>query len=320
MAANDRNNPTRRESSGSDYSLMEFLKTYPDDAACLDRLWRARYAPDGHHAECPKCERTRKFHRTKTRAAYTCDSCGHHVHPMKGTIFEKSTTSLTLWFYAIYLMTSTRCGISAKQLERELGVHYETAHRMIKKIRTELMHDRDAAPLSGDVEIDETSWGGRPRKPHGTHPYLAIGTDRRKQGAAHAKEKATVLGMVERGGRIRYRVITSRYGAPLSNAVIANVNPESIIFTDDWASYSPLRRRFIDHKVINHSEGIYVRGDVYTNTIEGAFGNMKTGMRGVYKKVSPRYLQSYVDEYAWRHNAKREHGSLFEQLLERATT
>jgi transposase len=106
----------------------------------------------------------------------------------------------------------------------------------------------------------------------------------------------------------------------LSRAVVANVNPQSIIFTDDWASYKPLSRHYIDHKVINHSDGIYVRGDTYTNTIEGAFGNMKTGMRGVYKKVSPRYLQSYLDEYAWRHNAKLDGPALFAQLLDRAAT
>jgi transposase len=128
----------------------------------------------------------------------------------------------------------------------------------------------------------------------------------------------TVLGMVERGGRIRFRVIPSRHGALLSRAVLANVDPSSIIFTDDWASYKPLSGQFLDHRVINHSEGIYVRGDTYTNTIEGAFGNMKTGMRGVYKHVSPRYLQNYLDEYAWQHNAQRsrpDSGLLFEQLL-----
>jgi transposase-like protein len=156
-APRDRNNPQRRKSSESDYSLMEFVKQFPDDAACLDRLWRDRFAPDGHHAHCPRCERERKFHRTKTRASYTCDTCGLHIHPMKGTIFERSSTSLHLWFYAMYLIASTRCGISAKQLERELGVTYKQAHKMFKRIRTELMND-DEPPLSGDVEIDETSW------------------------------------------------------------------------------------------------------------------------------------------------------------------
>lgn len=311
-APRDRNNPVRRRSSDSDYSLMEFMQRYPDDAACLDRLWRDRYAPDGHHAQCPRCERERKFHRTKTRASYTCDTCGLHVHPMKGTIFEKSTTSLTLWFYAMFLMTSTRCGISAKQLERELGVTYKTAHRMMKKIRTELMHDMDDNALQGDVEIDETSWGGKPR---GGKPRFGLDRDRTSR---TIPPKTTVLGMVERGGRLRFRVIPTRYGAPLSRAVLANVNPDSIIFTDDWASYKPLQRQFIDHKVINHSLGEYVSGSTHTNTIEGAFGNMKTGMRGAYKKVSPRYLQSYLDEYAWRHNAKRDGRAMFEQLLQRA--
>jgi transposase len=124
--------------------------------------------------------------------------------------------------------------------------------------------------------------------------------------------------MVERQGRVRARVIASRHGAPLSRAVLANVNPDSIVFTDEWGSYKPLKRTYIDHQVVNHSAGEYVRGSAYTNTIEGFFGNLKTGMRGTYKKVSPAYLQSYLDEYAWRYNAKRGRAALFEQLLGRA--
>jgi len=309
MAANDRNNPTRQQSSSSDYSLMEFMAEFPDDASCLDRLWRDRFAPDGHTADCARCERPRRFHRTKTRASYTCDSCGLHVHPMKGTIFEKSTTSLHLWFYAIYLIASTRCGISAKQLERELGVTYKTAHRMMKKIRTELMNDEDDAQLSGDVEIDETSWGGKPR--------IKL---TRSEAMQFRERKTTILGMVERGGRVRLRVIPSRRGAGLSREVRANVNPSSLIFTDDWPAYKPLRGEFLDHRVINHSAGSYVVGDTHTNTIEGFFGNLKTGMRGTYKKVSPRYLQTYLDEYAWRYNQRGSGRSLFLSLIDRAAS
>jgi transposase len=206
-APRDRNKPQRRKSSESDYSLMEFMRAYPDDAACLDRLWRDRFAPDGHHAQCPRCERQRKFHRTKTRASYTCDSCGLHIHPQKGTIFERSSTSLHLWFYAMYLMASTRCGISAKQMEREIGVTYKQAHKMMKRIRT-LMGD-DGEPLKGDVEIDETSWGGKPRA---GRRQIAIGPVRSPQ--PRAKKKPTVLGMVERGGRVRTQVIATRHGAP----------------------------------------------------------------------------------------------------------
>jgi hypothetical protein len=145
-------------------------------------------------------------------------------------------------------------------------------------IRT-LMGD-DGEPPSGDVEIDETSWGGKARVPM-----------TREQAAAFREEKATVLGMVEHGGRIRFCVVPSRRARP-------SAEPSERTSTRPRASPR--------HKVINHSAGLYVRGDVYTNTIESAFGNLKTGMRGVYKKVSPAYLQNYLDEYAWRHNANRD--------------
>ena len=243
-------------------------------------------------------------------AVWTCTGCGHHVHPTAGTIFHRSSTSLRLWFHAMYLMTSTRCGISAKQLERELGVHYKTAWRMFNKIRNELMGEPELSlPLSGKVEVDETSWGGKPRRK----------LKSRKEIAAFREAKTTVLGMVERGGRVRLRVIASRRGEPLSGAVRANVDPGAILFTDDWRSYRPLQREFADHKVINHSAGLYVEGDVYTNTIEGFFGNLKTGMRDTYKQVSRKWLQSYLDEYAWRYSQRfRGQRSMFHLLLDRA--
>jgi transposase-like protein len=308
MAANNRNNPKRVQSSDSDYSLIEFLREYPDDATCLDRLWRDRFAPDGNHAACPKCKRERKFHRVSTRACYACDSCGWQIYPTKGTVFEKSTTSLQLWFYAMYIMASTRCGISAKQLERELGVTYKTAWRIFNKIRNDLMGDEGDGALSGDVELDETSVRGKPRG-----PKMNL-----KEAAAWRTKQPAVLGMVERGGRVRLRVIPSRRGPALSREVRANVDPTSIIFTDDWQAYKPLRGEYLDHRIINHSAGVYVDGEIHTNTVEGFFGNLKTGMRGAYKHVSRKWLQSYLDEYAWRHNAKRSGFALFDQLLARA--
>lgn len=172
MPPANRHEPRRAKSSTSDYSVTEFLAEFPDDATCLEHLWRTRYAPDGEHAHCPRCDCERVFKRYATaqqRQSWTCTGCGHHVHPTAGTIFHRSSTSLRLWFHAMYLMTSTRCGISAKQLERELGVHYKTAWRMFNKIRNELMGEPELSlPLSGEVEIDETSWGGRPRRKHKT--------------------------------------------------------------------------------------------------------------------------------------------------------
>ncbi len=312
MPPANRHEPRRAKSSTSDYSVTEFLAEFPDDAACLEHLWRTRYAPDGEHAHCPRCDCERVFKRYETkqqRQSWTCTGCGHHVHPTAGTIFHRSSTSLRLWFHAMYLMTSTRCGISAKQLERELGVHYKTAWRMFNKIRNELMADEELAlPLTGEVEVDETAWGGKPRR------KLTL-----KEAAQHREAKTTVLGMVERGGRVRVRVIAARRGEPLSGAVRANVNPEAILFTDDWMAYKPLRHEYAGHRVINHSAGSYVEGNVYTNTIEGFFGNLKTGMRGTYKKVSKKWLQSYVDEYAWRYNQRhRGQRSMFHLLVDRA--
>src|SRR5712691_3797923 len=135
----DRNKPERGIGSESVYSLVEFMREFPDDETCLDWLWRSRYAPDGHTADCPRCGKPRRFHRVKSRASYSCDTCGLHLHPTSGTIFHKSSTSLFLWFYAMYVMASTRCGISAKQLEREIGVTYKCAWRMFHLIRTQLM-------------------------------------------------------------------------------------------------------------------------------------------------------------------------------------
>ena len=138
----NRNQPIRAKSSDSQYTLMDFMREFPDDATCLEWLWRNRFSKDGKHAICAKCQAKRVFERYETsqqRQSWTCTGCGHHLHPTAGTIFHKSSTSLHLWFYAMYLMTSTRCGISAKQLERELGVTYKTAWRMAFLIRKELM-------------------------------------------------------------------------------------------------------------------------------------------------------------------------------------
>jgi transposase len=297
---------------------MEFMRECPDDAACLDMLWRERYAPDGHRAACPKCKRTRKFHRIASRPAYSCDTCGHSLYPLAGTIFHKSSTSLHLWFYAIYIMASTRCGVSAKQLERELGVTYKTAWRMFNLIRNKLMAD-GTGPLRGDVEVDEASVDGKPRKPQGQHRYLAMTPNRRSEAAKlRERSRATVFAAVERGGRIKATVLESRRGPALKKQVIEWVEPESIIVTDEWPAYNGLDRHFISHSRINHSAGIYVQDDTHTNTVEGFFGNLKTGIRGNYKKVSHKWLQGYLNEFTWRYNHRNSGESMFHLLVSRA--
>jgi transposase len=306
MAANKRNEPRRSKSSDSTYSLMEFMKDWPDDATCLDFLWRQRFAPDGHTALCPKCKVERRFHRVVSRPSYSCDRCGWHLHPTKGTIFEKSTTSLHLWFYAVYMMTSTRCGLAAKQLERELGVTYKTAWRMFNKIRNQLMAD-DGPPLTGHVEVDETSIAGKPRK-HLPAPEAA---------SLRERSQITVLAAVERGGRARATVIPSRRGEPLRRKVIEWINPDAFVYTDEWSAYNFVGRHFAAHSRVNHTV-FYVDGDIHTNTVEGFFGNLKTGIRGNYKKVSRRWLQGYLNEFVWRYNHRNSGKAMFERLLSQA--
>src|SRR5262249_39805952 len=157
-----RKSPNRRASSESRCSLTEFMREFPNDDACLEHLWRSRFSPDGVNATCPKCNETRAFKRYGTaqqRQSWCCTTCGYHLHPTAGTIYHKSSTSLHLWYYAMYLMTSTRCGISAKQLERELGVTYKTAWRMFNQIRQ--MFEEDIRDLAGTVETDEMFYGGK---------------------------------------------------------------------------------------------------------------------------------------------------------------
>lgn len=127
---------------------MDLHGEFPDDATALDYLWRQRYSEDGKTARCPKCERERPFYRVESRPSYCCSMCGHHLHPTAGTIFHKSSTGLHLWYHAIFLASSTRCGVSAKELERQLGVTYKTAWRMLHLIRKHLMA-QDGERLSG---------------------------------------------------------------------------------------------------------------------------------------------------------------------------
>jgi len=315
----DRNNPVRAKSSESTHSLMEFMQRFPDDEACLNWLWRTRCSEDGEHAYCRKCGQERAFKRYPTkqrRQSWTCTGCGLHLAPTAGTIFEGSATSLHLWFYAMYLMASTRCGISAKQLERELGVTYKCAWRIFNRIRNVAMAD-DTGPLRGDVEVDEASVDGKPRRPQGER-ITKPGGPRSQATKERERSRATVFAAVERGGRIKATVLPSRRGPGLKKQVIEWVEPESIIITDEWPSYNGLDQHFIAHSRINHSAGWYVQGDTHTNTVEGFFGHLKPSIKGTYRRVSHRWLQGYLNEFTWRRNARLEPGSMFDQLIRRA--
>lgn len=313
MSKVDRNNPKRAINSESSYTLMDFMQEFKDDAACLEWLWRNRYSDDGSHARCPKCAKQRKFHRVKSRPSYSCDTCGHHIHPTAGTIMHRSATSLHLWFYAMYLMTSTRCAVSAKHLERELGVTYKTAWRMANLIRNVLMDQDDDEQLSGEVEVDETFIGGKPRAKDRYRAFKLA--PHPSQRAAYARRpKQVVFAGVERGGRVRAKVVPDSSAVTLGRAVREFVVPDARLITDDWRGYTTVGRSFAKHDTINHSNAIYVEGDVHTNTIEGFFANLKGGIRGNYHSVSPKWLQGYLNEFAWRYNHRKDSTPMFRTI------
>ena len=285
-------------------TYSRFMELFPSHDACLDYL-KEKFHPDG--TECPKCGKATKFHRIKTRSAYGCQYCGHQVYPTAGTIFHKSTVSLQLWFWAVYLLSSTRCGISAKQLEREIGVTYKTAHRMFKLIRT-LLSDDDQEPLSGDVEMDETLIGGKPR----------VGqVKNRREGRMFAEEKAKVFGIVHRGGSVHAYHVPDRKAKTLAPLAKMRVLPEAMIYTDEYPLYVGIGREYRGHRRIKHKAKVYVEGETHTQTIDGFFGLLKTGIRGVYHSVSTEYLQSYLNEYTFRYNRRDGREPIFWAILDR---
>jgi transposase len=288
------------------YTRSQFDKEFPTDDACLEQIKEQRFP--GGVTLCEKCEGPRKHYRVTGRTAYACATCGNHIYPLAGTIFEKSTTPLRIWFQAMYLMGSTRCGISAKQIQRETGVTYKTAWRMFRQIRS-LLSEPDMQLEGSTVEVDEMYYGGT-----------------RKGGAGRPmrgdKKKTTVIGVVERKGRVIARTANDVTMKTLHGFVKECVLPKSTVFTDEFRSYNGLERiegMDYEHKRINHESKVYVMGDVHTNTIEGFWSLVKRGIGGVYHSVSQKYLQTYLDEYSFRYNRRASGNLIFPAMLARAS-
>lgn len=285
-------------------TVRKFFEIFPTDDACLEHVMRLRF---GLWHKCRACGKDATFHRLTERPAYCCAQCGAHVYPCAGTIFQDTRTPLQMWFYAIYLFVTTRHGVSAKELERQLGVTYKTAWRIGHKIR-ELMDRADLKDmLSGHVEVDEAYVGGR--RP-----------GKRGRGAAG---KTIVLGMKEREGRLRTQVIENVKKPTLRKAVLENVQPGAIVSTDELMSYGLLTGDGYTHGVVTHSKKEWAYYDYRqqvthsTNSVEGFWHLFKHSVRGTHIHISQKHMPKYLAEFAFRSNYRVLGNRMFDALLAR---
>lgn len=254
---------------------------------------RVRYG-EKHH--CKKCGAEAKFYRVKKRRCYECEHCGAQVYPTAGTPFARTRTPLKDWFHVMFMFTTSRNGVAAKEVQRQLGVTYKTAWRMCNLIRQYMGYVDGDGPIGGRdggvVEVDKSYIGGKDK----------MGQD----------DKAIVLGALERDGE----VIPNRREITVMEPITHWVKQGSRVATDEGASFSAMSSYGYHHGTVNHAQGEYVNGAVHTNSIEGFWANVKRGISGTYVSVSKKWLQTYLWEFEFRYNLRREPHLMFDLLLQ----
>ncbi|MFD0987996.1 IS1595 family transposase [Methyloligella solikamskensis] len=287
------------------FSVRDFFKRFPDDDACLEHVMAVRY---GLRHECGKCGGDATFHRITGRPAYACAHCGHHIHPLAGTIFQDTRTPLQSWFYAIFLFVTTRHGVSGKELQRTLGVTYKTAWRIGQQIRKLMEKAEGFAMLQGHVEADEAYVGGK------------RSGGKRGRGAPG---KTVVFGMAERDGRIVAVPVENVRKDTLRRHVLKNVEEGSTVSTDELMSYGLLEGDGYKHGVVKHGAKEFAYYDYrhgawhHTNTIESFWRLFKISVRSTHIHVSSKYMQRYLNEFAFRSNHREMQNAMFDLLIAR---
>jgi hypothetical protein len=270
------------------YTLKDFLRDYPDDISCLEEILRRKYS----NWVC-KCGRT-KLYKVKSRPVYAC-ACGKQINPLSDTPMASTKLPLTYWFFALYLMSQSKHGVSAAELQRHLGVKYKTAWRMCYQIRESM---QDKTKFSGAVEVDETYVRAKPWRT--TRPLAYNGRAR------------TVIGLVERQGRARALVIPTNSRHFLTSTIRQNIVSGSDIYTDAFPAYTSIKKHY-NHQTVNHSRGEWVRDNAHTQNVENLWSGVKLGLQTTHKGVSPQYLQSYLNFYSWSYSSR--FGEPFSELL-----
>jgi len=282
-------------------SLRDFQDRFPTEDSCLDHLFQVRYGTDFN---CPKCDRPAKYSRVRGRRAYQCNWCANQLYPTAGTPFDRTRTSLRDWFYVMFLFTTTRNGVAAKRVEREIGVTYKTAWRMCHEIRKYMASLDSDDPIGGvgdTVEIDETLVGG---------------VVRGKGQGPHLENKAVVLGMLEKGGELITRVVPNRREHNMRPIIQNYVLPGTSVHTDFGPSFQNLGDCGYRHERVNHKIFEYVGPTgCTTNRIEGFWAMLKRGINGTHIHVSAKHLPKYLGEFEYRWNMRQVPGLMLDRLL-----
>ena len=277
-------------------NVFEFFKRFPNEEAARLHFEEMRWHG---HATCPHCGTGDvvecKDHKPM---AYRCRKCRKHFSVRTGTVLAESKVPLRKWLMAIYLLTTSRKGISSIQLAKTLGVTQKTAWFLAHRIR-EAWTGRQGF-LGPDVEMDETYLGGKERNKHNSKKLRA---------GRGAVGKEAVIGLRERAGRVQGHHVARTDRKTIRALVAANVADGATLYTDEFGAYRGIGSR---HHTVNHSIGEYVRGSIHTNSIESFWALLKRGHYGIYHHMSPKHLQRYVDEFATRCNLS---GTSFDGIM-----
>jgi len=300
-------------------TFIELMKKFPTEESVIDYYIQVRY-PYGVH--CNHCGSVKVYQEHGRRKVFSCNDCRGTFSPFKGTIFEHSSTDLRKWMYAIHLFLNGKKGISGMQLQREIGVTYKTAWRMLQQIRIAMGNATQKEFFDTIVEIDETYVGGKPRK-HNDHDDSDGTSIPTKRG--RGTSKTPVIGVIDRNNKMVYAKIAlpNKDGKKLTAMqlmnVLATVSKQengNTVMTDEFRGYDPLTRHNYVHLRIDHTKAFSNHDGIHTNNIESFWATLKRGVYGIYHHVSVEYMQRYVDEFCFRYNNRK--ADMFTMVLKQS--
>lgn len=281
------------------FNLIQFYDSFATEEQCQKFLFEQRWS-DG--VTCPKCGEIGIKYYKLASGRMKCASCRNPFTVRMGIIFEESPVPLRKWFLAIYLCTSLKKGVSSIQLSKYIGVTQKTAWFMLQRIR-HVFETGSFEKLTGEVEMDEAYIGGSDKYKHHNKKLRTL-TGKGAQGHGSKNSKAPVVGMVERGGRLRVIATKDTGSATLMNLARKNIAIDATIYTDEHMPYRTLPKIGFKHESVNHGVKEFVNGMASTNTAEGFWSHLKRGINGIYHHVSAKHLQLYCDEYTFRWNTR----------------